>query len=540
MNWTKHVFTICLLVSLASYIPSIGAGFVFDFVGWQRAYEAGSFSDILTSFGYHGNHQFLHFVFYSFYSLFDLQPFPWYLLFGTLHAVNGYLLYRVIIDYSQQWKLLTPRWLALAGAILFLLNPYNVEVVVAKVCLHYLISLICIFSILILFLKYMQNKSHKALIVASVLYIISLFSLEISFITPLMITLAGLITWLVTENSRQIFRSAVVYSACLWALFGAYLVFNKLTLGTIVGHYGSGVHLNIDLLVMAETEIKYVVKHLFYARFYSFQTKQLLFDQILSLPEIAFFGICILIGLAIVYFIKIKKLTAKWHLAFFGLLGTILFTLPIANMYFTHLHIGMNDRYSYIPVAFIIVMLIALLSELPRWLKYGIVGLMLILNVFFQQETLRYWRISADVLNSLKEDFRWHDAPYVFILNSPDNYKGIVMTTNYEESGIDELIDNQTARPYNGVMYDVFQFNMTAPDDGVKVEQTGPMQLKVTFNQWGNWWHRYGIGASSYENEFYKVELLEYPYLLTFKKLPEGSVIIYQDGRKWKEFQFEE
>ena len=77
------------------------------------------------------------------------------------------------------------------------------------------------------------------------------------------------------------------------------------------------------------------------------------------------------------------------------------------------------------------------------------------------------------------------------------------------------------------------------PSDGVKVEQTGPMQLKVTFNQWGNWWHRNGIGASSYENEYYKAEILDYPYQVTFKQFPEGSVIIYQDGPEWKEFKLD-
>jgi hypothetical protein len=109
-----------------------------------------------------------------------------------------------------------------------------------------------------------------------------------------------------------------------------------------------------------------------------------------------------------------------------------------------------------------------------------------------------------------------------------------------EPSGIDEIIDYQTPNPNNGLMYDVFQYNMTSPDDGVHVEQTGPLQLKVTFNQWGNWWHRNGIGASSYENEYYKAETLDFPYLLTFKQFPEGSVIIYQVGKEWKEFQFQE
>jgi hypothetical protein len=65
------------------------------------------------------------------------------------------------------------------------------------------------------------------------------------------------------------------------------------------------------------------------------------------------------------------------------------------------------------------------------------------------------------------------------------------------------------------------------------------MQIKVIFNQWGNWWHRNGIGGTSYENEFYKVETLDFPYLLTFKQFPEGSVIIYQVGKEWHEFTFQ-
>ena len=140
---------------------------------------------------------------------------------------------------------------------------------------------------------------------------------------------------------------------------------------------------------------------------------------------------------------------------------------------------------------------------------------------------------------ALKQNFRWHDAPFIFILNSPDNMGGIVMASIINEpSGIHELIDYQTPRKYSGTMIDVFQYNMTTPDDGVKVEQTGPMQLKVSFNQWGNWWHSNGIGGTSYENEYYKAETLDFPYLLTFKQLPEGSVIIYQDGSEWKEFRF--
>ena len=77
MKWTRYVFLIIWVITMLSYIPSIGAGFVFDFPGWQNAYEQGSFGDILNCFGYHGNHQFLHLIFYSFYEIFYIQGIPW-------------------------------------------------------------------------------------------------------------------------------------------------------------------------------------------------------------------------------------------------------------------------------------------------------------------------------------------------------------------------------------------------------------------------------------------------------------------------------
>ena len=539
MKWTRYAFIAFLAVSLITFFPSIGSGFVYDFLGWQKEYAQGSFINILDCFGYNGNHQFLHFIFYSFYKIFQIQGFPWYLFFSALHAFNGYLLYKLILSLSRQWGLSIQPLLAFFAVLIFLIHPYSVEPVVWKVCVHYLISLMAVLSILILFIRYIEFNNNKSLLWAAVIYLLSLFSLEISFMTPLAVTLAGLITWWISNNKNIIIKKAVLFAGSIWGLLGAYLLFNKITLGNVVGHYGNDIHLNFDLLGMASTEFKYVVKHLFFARFYSFKAKGILFDQLLSNPELVFLGICILLSLIILYFIKIQKVNPKWHLVTFGFIASLLYVLPVSNMYFLHLHIGMNDRYSYIPIAFLMMAIAGLLSNFPAWLKYSIPGLLFVISIYFQQKTIGYWRQSTKILQSLKEDFRWHDAPYVFILNSPDNYKGIVMASIINEpTGIDELLDYQTEQPFDGKMWDVFQFNMNSPDDGVNVEQTGPMQIKVTFNQWGNWWHRNGIGGSSYENEYYKAETLDYPYSLTFKQFPEGSVIIYQDGMKWKEFKF--
>src|SRR5687768_3115035 len=162
MKWTRYLFLIFLGLSLIAFFPTIGSGFVYDFPGWQKEYAQGSFINILDCFGYNGNHQFLHFVFYTFYRIFHIQGFPWYIFFCILHAINGYLLYHLIITLCRQWLINIPSAVAFASAAIFLLHPYSVEAVVWKVCVHYLISLMAVLIILISFVKFTSDNNRKA------------------------------------------------------------------------------------------------------------------------------------------------------------------------------------------------------------------------------------------------------------------------------------------------------------------------------------------------------------------------------------------
>lgn len=540
MKNSRLIFPVFLVITLIAFYPSIGSGFVFDFLGWQRVYDMGSFKDIIHCFGYKGNHQALHFFFYSIYAVFHIQGIPWYIIFCALHAFNGWLLYQWLTAINVRWKVGASGLMISLVCILFLLHPYNVETVVWKVCIHYLLSLMVVLGLLLITPKYTSGGHQKFLWASLSLYAVSIFLLEISYITPMVITIYLLGEYYAGKQEDFSVRRAALIGGSMWGLLFGGVILNKLTLGSWVGHYGASTHLRIDVLGMISTEMKYLVKHLADARYFSFKTKGQLFDTILSTPEVIFFFTMLCITVMLLYFIKIKKISGPWHFGFFCLSASMLYVLPVSNLFFYHLHIGANDRFSYIPLLFFLASLVALFAKAPRWLWIPVMSVILLVQVYLQEKTIRYWQQSTTVIKPLRDSFRWHDNSHVFVLNSPDNLNGIVMTSIIEDaSGIDELIDYQTSRPYDGIMYDVFQYNMTSVNDGVKVEQTGPMQLKVTFNQWGNWWHLSGIGASSYENEYYKAEILDYPYQITFKKFPEGSVIIYQDGKEWKEFKLD-
>lgn len=540
MKSSRLIFPIFLLITLIAFYPTIGAGFVFDFLGWQRVYDAGTFTDIFNSFGYKGNHQVLHFFFYGIYSIFHIRGLPWYIIFCSLHAFNAWLLYTWLTQINVRWKMNAPGLLIILMCFLFLVHPYNVEPVVWKVCVHYLLSLAGVMGLMLWAPKYVYQGESKFLWMCLVIFFLSIFLLEIAYITPLVISLYFVVEYFAGTTSSYNLRSAVVLSGSLWGILAIGILVNKWILGAWVGHYGAAAHLNIDIIAMMSTELKYLVKHIADARFFSFKTKGLIFDNLLSKPELVFFLLMMCIGIALLYFIRIKKVSGYVHLVFFGIAASMLYVLPVSNLFFYHLQIGSNDRFSYLPLVFIIVAFLPLLAKAPKWVWVSLMGMILLVQVYLQEKTINYWKQSTEIVHQLRDTFRWHDRSHVFVLNSPDNLNGIVMTSIIQApSGIDELLDFQTARPYTGVMFDVFQYNMTTPNDGVKVEQTGPMQVKVTFNQWGNWWHLSGIGASSYENEYFKAEALDYPYQLTFKQFPEGSVIIYQDGKEWKEFKLE-
>ncbi len=533
-------FLLFLILALITYSPSIGAGFVYDFLGWQRVYNEGSFADILHCFGYNGNHQLLHFFFYSIYALFHIQGLPWFLIFCTLHAFNAWLLFTWLRQLAGRWQIRMSLTVIYLVSILYLLHPYCVEPVVWKVCLHYLLSFSAVMGLMILAPKFVSGRGRSFGIGCLVIYAASLFLLEISYITPLVLSGFLLVDYFASKNEASLGRRGLMLAGSVWGILMLGLLLNRITLGSWVGHYGAEAHLHFDLLGMMSTEMKYFLKHLVNARFFSYTQKGLLFDTILSSTEVIFACLTLLMSLTILYVIKIRSLSGTWHLVCFGVVGSMLYVAPVSNLFFYHLHIGMNDRFSYIPIAFLWAGLAAIAGRLPKGVSVTLLTLIILMQLYFQQKTIHYWNLSTKVIQGLKASYQWHDYSPVFVLNSPDNYHGIVMASIYgEPSGIDEIIDHQTPKSHPGEMYDIFQFNMATPGDGVIVEQTGPLQLKVTFNQWGNWWHRNGIGASSYENDYYTADMQGHHYILTFKKFPEQSAIIYQDGDIWKEFKME-
>ncbi len=546
MAWLRNQYfwaTLFFLGTLIVHWPSHNAGFVSDFLGWQAHYRDDSFWDFIKSYGYNGHQQVLQLINSSMYQVFGTAGIPWYILFCAAHTFNGLLLYRFLLKITQLWGTRDGLWIAVTGTAFFLFSPYHPEVTVWRVCLHYMISAACLLGSLLLTIDYLERNNRRALWCAHGLMLLNLFTLELALVIPLL-THAFCLTWWLTRPTRKndqqpsinwsvLFRFMTLPQIGLWAF---YFIFNKLTLGAWVGHYGVERHLKINYLQIFSNALKYEVKYPIFARHFAHPAKAKLFNA-LSEAHTVYWGYGILAALVLIAVVFRNRLTPKFPI-FVMLLGMgLLAALPTAQLHFEWVQYNENDRYGYLTALFVLPALAILFSGLPGSWKYVPATGFMWLSVVLLLRTCGWWGDMERIYRKLLADFQWYDKKEIYVLSLADNYRGIWMFRMYgPQSSLVDALNLVENKHLAANVHELAFFNMNTPQDGVTVttpDSTG--MFRTEFNQWGNWWWRNGIGALDYETDQYKVQFKGKWHELTFKNgRPKDAVFIYQSGDSWK------
>lgn len=525
-------------VSLVIFWPSRNAGFVVDWLGWQMRYEAGSWEDVPRSFGYQALQPVLQFCNYLMFRAFNTEGLPWYLLFASLHGANGWQLYRLVRRLVNNEGDINP---ALAAGFLFLLSPYAAETVVWRVCLHYLLSFAFMMGALHAALDFFETGARRILWRLHALFVLGLFSLEWSLATPILLGWMLAVYTLSHRDWAKLGSRAAGLLLPPVGILAAYFALNKWMFGNWVGHYGASTHLKIDPQVLFSTMLKYFAKYAGFVRYFEHKDKVEVFgwfDQ----PKVvgaAALGLGLLAALWL-WRAFFQKDHPRRQWAGFGLGGFFIALLPVANLFFYYVQWSENDRYGYFAAAFFWMSAVLVLSVLPRWAFSLITTALIVLSAYLLFKMNRIWGESEKIYASLVDDFRWYDRNEVIILASPDNLKGVwIMRIIGQDNGFNEALTLHRGQPFNGKMWEVAQFNMETPDDGVKVEKletdsTG-LTYKTSFPQFGNWWFRNGIGASDYETKSYVFRTKEWHVETTLRERRTDRAVIYPVGGKWYE-----
>ncbi len=522
------------------YFPTWQSGFVTDFTGLAWRIESHRFLDFFNSFGFPALQPVLNFFLAIMYKGFHINGLPWYLAFTSLHIANAWLLFRLLRVLAVHFGASNTNFIAIAGSSLFLLSPYASEPVTWRVCLGFLLSSYFLLQMLRLSLQWLQTNHSKSLQYLLLLLFLALCTLEFAFVTPLLTLLLLLVHTLHTQEFSLLLKRIAISVLPQILLIGLYLGLQAWVTGQWIGHHGAAVHLRFVPLEMLGQGLQYLAKYALFARYFEHATKTTIFQSCHAAP-ILWGSWCVLLALAGSYLIFFKKLSGTMRLAGLLLPAFFIALLPVLNLYFNYLLLVEHDRYGYLAAMFFWPFVAALLTLLPRWLRYAIVAVLLVLSGFLLHKTNRYWQESTQVYQALWKDFQWYDAKVVYVLNLPDNYNGVPLFRDNAGThrALPDALQYLRRQPYEGQLYEVLQYNMTTPSDGVSVSSDAAQMLTTTFRQWGNWWWRRGIGATNYETSAYTIRLDGQSFhLQLLEPPPTDAVFIYQNGAGWERFTF--
>lgn len=529
------VLMLFALLTHCFYHPTWNAGFVTDFTGLLWRFDGSNFWDVFNCFGFPALEQFLNLCLYLFYQLFGKNPLAWYVLFTSFHLLNALLVWKFNTLVLHALKIEFAERIALFATLFFLLSPFHTEVVVWKVCLNFLMVSCFMLGSMIQMILWMEGrKKHPYL--ALLLFFLALFTFELAIMLPVLCVV--LIVFLPVKPIEGRSRPEALKKLILpqFTLLGVYFLLNKLVLGEWVGHYGPEVHFNFDGLLMSSNGLAYFFKLLAFSRYWEHGHKEA-FLIFLQKPPVAILGL--IVGLSLVLYGAFGRVSRKLKVIALSLACFGLTVGPVSNLYFYYIQYLENDRYSYLPAAFFFLFLSLLLSYLPRRTYHVFAVAFIGISALLLWRTNQHWKSSTLVYQGLLDSFEWYDAPEVYLLNLPDNYKGVLLFRDFTQQNLAfaDALKYIQEKPYEGKIYDVAQYNMVSINDGVNVAQDSTGLISVTFNQWGNWWWRKGIGMDKVvKKENYTLTNQGHHYEIAFDTLHPKAVLLYQDSLKWKQF----
>jgi hypothetical protein len=539
--FTLKFYAFFWLLLFGVYWQTHNAGFVTDFYGWMTNFDTLSFADCIngTNYNIKSFYQITHLIMYALTYLFRMTGLPWYIVFVSLNALNVVFLYKFFTKIASKLQIENAETITFLGLLMFVASPYQAEVMVWRASFHYLLGFGFMLSILLLFMKYIDEPKLKYWSYALAIFIISIFSIEYFLFTPF-ILLVFILFWYLNDPKQHDFKDLLM-RFFVWPLFlvGAYFLLYKTVNGKWIAHYGASNENGLFSLNSFSTYGKYVVKHLFFIRYLEHAEKERVFN-FFNTPSVSALILSVVFVVSLLCIVYFKKLSATVRLLFlnFGFFSILL--TPVLTLFFSTLLLNENDRYGYLPSAFLMFGLALGLSFLPKRLFYFSSMGYIVFSFFLLLKTNRMWYHAENVRHNLVQNYHWWEGENIVFLNVPDDIKGMyIYRSSGDISGLAESVEIEKQRKIKARTFDVAQYNLTSINDGVSVKMPSRDTAIVTLNQWGNWWWRNGKGATNYENEVFKVQF-DYNgcgncYRLILKDTTVKNTLIYQVGYELKE-----
>lgn len=525
----------CILFLL--YLPAERAGWVSDTTEWLQKIKTQSFHDFVNIQQSRGSlYQFTQVVTYLLFKLFGDNPFPWYLIFITLQATNSTLLFVICKKLFEESDVKNSFAIAAGGALLFCICPHISEVVVWKASYHYLQAMLMMLAILFSVQKFHYTPKKIYPLFAVIIFVFSSFSHEFFYLSPFFVLTITIYYYAVLRYDKIICKKALLYFVLpMFIILLSHFILIRFLTGHFTADLGDEVHQ--PLVEYLRKPPLYLFHIIFFGRFYSHEVRQTVYDFAASGKGIGIvYGVLACIWIYIILRFKKMTPTGKVVVLIFSWLHVCI--AIVCPVWFPQTLLVNFDRYTYfmLPWFYLLIMFLLVNIKIKEWgITFFIVYAFI--NVYFTVQVNSYWKQSARVVDHLV-----HNVPpidnnkIVLLLNVPENMNGVPMIGPFLHFSFKKMYNLYNERQINNTTFDVVSYNMSGPNDGAHVNVYGDSLMHVTLNQWGTWWW-YGMwGAFSYENEYYKVNMIDmgHWYELILKRPASEYVLLYNVGDEWK------
>lgn len=526
------IFFCFFIITFLCYYPSQNAKFVNDTLYYLNEIEQNGWKGIFNSYHMIFLWHVPSIAYYIVYKIFGFHWLGWHLVFSFLHSINAFLLFIIIQKVIKK----ETNWTSFFASLLFLVSPYQTEVVAWGAALHYILIVNFLLLGFLVLIRYFETNSIKYLIWFHLFFLGSLSCFEQAFLFPLLFALfvALIIPIIVDIDVWKLMKIFFLkfFLLNMVSILG-YFIMTKIVFGVWIAHYGSGTHASIHLKSMLDSLLNYNLKFLVYYRYLPSFIQQYINNPIFHL---ALLIISVFIVIAFICWILLKKYYHNYSIKIitFFLSCYVVMLVPVLNLDNSFTFEIQSDRYGYIASLFFYPLFVWIAFKvLDRLLFIMVMLAEIVICIILLTHAVQFWHSSGNFALSLIDNYPLRSGQNAYVLNLPDNYRGAYMFRNGFAEGLSLL--HKSKNKFNTEI--IAWVNVFSNENETSIEIINDSTYYVKCLKEGKWYYYKGAGATDYETQQYKVDFDEwnFAYQLTIKNKPKDTTYILQcDGNKWK------
>lgn len=521
----RPFFLITFLIICIFYWPTHTAILIDDGISGLWEIQTQGWRGYLQSYGIKGFYYGHYGLLALFYFLFHLNTTYWFILLAALFALNTTLIESVFRKLYRIHKLDHGDLIARGGAFLFLLSPFQLENITWGATLHYNVCLLFLLLMLRIILNLHLNLTQVILLCT--LYALSLLMLEVSFFFPMVLG----IFLIATSHRESNFSLAKKFARMILPLFlliGLYLVAYYIKNHSWIPHREEA-PLQIHLADVITHLGQFLLKQLALIHFLPYEKRSYVYDLCLHWKRTALI-LAAFIGFisALLFYFRRRELKTLW------VLWTSYFVIsfPFLLFYFMYLFRYENDRYLFFGSVFLLQSLVLLFFSFGKKPGLVLTFLLLITYAFFIPGGVRSkamaGRVHTHIIQTLP---RPKLGEHFYFLNLPnycsDHYE---FRANYRLPIALEVAYQQN---YEKQITPLMYYYGIGEQDSFTVSHPREKVVELQSKTNGVWWMYESVGASSYENDLWKITMKEWSIELELKRplQPTEKVFLYSKGQ---------